>query len=141
MMKNNVSLSPLLKRLITYVLAHARVRARVFVRVNVGDIPAHCLLLFACVTPPREETRNGEMHGIAIFASYVRPKLPSFSSSVGPNAPTSRKPGTGFRALVKYDLKRTRSPLLRTCLVAFFRDDGTERRPGTCEHFRWLGSS
>ena len=61
------------------------------------------------------------------------------SSGTTPNAPPSRKPGTGFRALVKYDLKRTRCPLFRTCLVAFVRDDGAERRPGTCEHFRcWV---
>ena len=73
---------------------------------------------------------------VVVVSSVVR----LGSSGTTPNAPPSRKPGTGFRALVKYDLKRTRSPLFRTCLVAFLRDDGTERRPGTCEHFRWLGT-
>ena len=29
------------------------------------------MLLFACVSPPREETRNGETHGVAIFASSI----------------------------------------------------------------------
>ena len=43
----------------------------VYVRVHTGDIPAHCLLLFACVSPPWEETRNGEIHGVAIFASSI----------------------------------------------------------------------
>ena len=57
-------------------------------------------------------------------------------------AQTSRISGTRFRALVKYDLKRSRSPLLKTCLVAFVRVDGAaERRPKTCDHFRWPGSS
>ena len=49
----------------------ARARARVYVRVHTGDIPTRCLLLFACVSPPWEETRNGEIHGIAIFASSI----------------------------------------------------------------------
>ena len=39
-------------------------RARVYVRVHTGDIPAHCLLLFACVSPPR------------FYSSYEETSLP-----------------------------------------------------------------
>ena len=99
--------------------------------------------------PPPTRCAGGPALTVACEAEYffrvvvvvVSSAVRLGSSGTTPNAPPSRKPGTGFRALVKYDLKRTRYPLFRTCLVAFVRDDGAERRPGTCEHFRWLGSS
>ena len=74
---------------------------------------------------------------VVVVSSAVRLGSPGTT----PNAPTSRKRGARFRVLVMYDLKRTRSPLLRTCLVAFVRGDGAERGPGACEHFPCLGSS
>jgi hypothetical protein len=97
--------------------------------------------------PPPTRCAGGPARTVACEAEYffrvvvvvVSSAVRLGSSGTTPNAPPSRKPGTGFRALVKYDLKRTRCPLFRTCLVAFVRDDGAERRPGTCEHFRcWV---
>ena len=97
--------------------------------------------------PPPTRCAGGPARTVACEAEYffrvvvvvVSSAVRLGSSGTTPNAPPSRKPGTGFRALVKYDLKRARYPLFRTCLVAFVRDDGAERRPGTCEHFRcWV---
>ena len=97
--------------------------------------------------PPPNRCAGGPARAVACEAAFffrvvvvvVSSVVRLGSSGTTPNAPTSRKPGTGFRALVKYDLKRARYPLFRTCLVAFVRDDGAERRPGTCEHFRcWV---
>ena len=58
-----------------------------------------------------------------------------------PQPAENQGPGARSRAEVKYDLERTRFPLFRTCLVAFVRVDGAERRPGRREHFSWLGRS
>ena len=96
---------------------------------------------FAHTARARDGTRDRARGGfesrvvVVVSSSVVRLGSPGTT----PIAATSRKRGARFRVLVMYDLKRTRSPLLRTCLVAFLRDDGTERRPGTCEHFRcWV---
>ena len=74
---------------------------------------------------------------VVVVSSVVR----LGSSGTTPNAQPSRISGTRFRALTKHDLKRSRSPLLITRLVAFVHVDGAERRSETCGHFRWLGSS
>ena len=76
-----------------------------------------------------------------VVVVVVSPVVRSGRSGTTPNAPHSRKPGARSRALVKYDPERSRSPLLRTCLVAFVRVDGAEHRPGRHEHFSCLGRS
>ena len=99
--------------------------------------------------PPPTRCAGGPTGAVACEAEYFFRVVVVVVSSVvrlggsgtTPNAQTSRISRTRFRALVKYDLKRSPSPLLRTCLVAFVRVDGAERRPETCDHFRWLGSS
>ena len=59
-----------------------------------------------------------------------------------PKCPNQPKSGARSRAEVKYLPERARFPLFRTCLVAFVRVDGAERRPaGRREHFSYLGRS
>ena len=99
--------------------------------------------------PSHRQRTRGPTRAVACEAEYFFRVVVVVVSSVvrlgrsgtTPNAPTSRKPGARSRAEVKYDLERTRFPLFRTCLVAFVRVDGAERRPGRREHFSYLGRS
>ena len=71
--------------------------------------------------PPPTRCAGGPTRAVAYEAGYffrvvvvvVSSAVRLGSSGTTPNAQTSRISGTRFRALIKYDLKRSRSPLLR----------------------------